>query len=1383
MSLRVTVDSLSSASKHSKQAENVSIVKCAKEYWPVILADGSDGPVRMPITLTGVNSASSVYPGPGEWSVSGSSVRIFESPEGGGPLTTGKVATFPKTVYAEGRVKGTGVLTLRLLPGGGILKDNPATESLLVKEPKPQLTLEPKVIGVKGTNAKLTLDADIPFDKGVLRILSGGDRIQLLQDDTEVTKYEFTSKTELEVKAVKGSALDGVEFEWKLDGVAEKRTAKLTVVEGTLEIYSKSDAKIGSKQRVIHKAKSRAKVVVSCQPKEWVGQLELESASQKVKLFTNSIGPLGEGEKRQVAASDTPKTFYVQGLETSGALWDTGLKLHLVGLANAVDEAKITVIETSLEVSKPYTPAVVVGRDSRVEDFGTGPSVVSAPAAEVSGEVTLYGQFKQFRSPRALVRIQMKPKDAPCKLIVRPVQEATRTTFFPEADERHRTGEIASVDHTKKLEIPPGGIGLAESARSGAGNAGRYGADGYVLWAEGTRNHSTPTVIQLDVEAVDDDCGKAKFHVVPAALRVEVQRSDNLAFRGAVDVEVTDVATADQTSVIRFPQTIPKPIHPNPATHTFAVPIGNYRVKVTPRDAQEKKFRVTLTSPADLPVTVPGPPVDAKFLLEPPYKKIQFIGYLVRTGTYKGLDNPAGLTLQQNTDAQTQAKAFAMASVLDVVDAKIKAGDVSAPTLKNDLKGKNFDQVKADMMLNLRVGTVTGINLDQAYAKELEGVKTNIARREGAKTDIEKRCAVMKQAVEKAYASTGFAADPQVLKIFMAPEFYFRGQQGAYAVESLHQILPAISPETSKAKYNDWLFVLGSAIGYREKPEDPYEEVTAAVVPNTAKTKVFVKCHDALPGSLADTGWDFLVGTTAHAIEDKQDSFANGWHAFTFTLDGVVSYPASNASLAVWNGAKVGITSASKTAIGRFTFKKAHAALNIQPGWVLKRGGARLSIVKATKIDDSNWTLEVRLKTGASVGNGRAEVTEGRLSRDHSGTFTVSSYAVAVDHPAGNMASKCILSKQDCVNYGYSFFKLRVAGPMAGTYDVANAQPTSAVSNELLFDPATPPAWKTGSTLTVWPDRCEVFSGKSFKEVQLTIDFVTGRYPSKGWRFEQGTVKGIVPEVKNPQGTKRDVVLRMPVDQALDPTLNIKFITSSRAVEIFNVCFVQKGGAGAPASSEGTALKQRMVEKETISSVDFTGPEYATGDFYDPLHHLINFYDSQVRAAPRQGSLQAHDQSADAALENKPGTSKTFKSNFGDERDVNVHTRNISERSASGFGGGSLFDMDGLSFGLEVCLDHAEQRLKQSGAGPVRVQLVPSCGMSIKNPSKHMLPNGFIFNVDGSSVASKAQQEDGTVDGAVISSTENAFVSTVPEYGQLFEAPGSIVVHDEKDLI
>ena len=389
MRFRVTVDPLSGASKHSKQAEDVSIVKCAKEYWPVIQPDGSEGLARMPLTLTGVNSLGSVYPGPGEWTITGDSVRIYENADGGEALTAGKIASFPKTVYAEGRIKGPALLTLTLLPGGGARKDNPTTESLLVKEPTPPAF--PGAEGDRGEGRQGQTDGERghsvrqgrPADPERRRSHSiaarryGGHQLRVHQQDGA------------RVKAVKGSTLDGVEFQWELEGVAEKRSAKLTVVEGTLEIHDKGDVKIGSKQRVIHKAKSRAKVVVSCQPKEWAGELELESASQKVKLFTNSSGPDGENEKRRTAASATPATFYVQGLETSDALWDTGLKLHLVGLAAAVDEVKITVIETFLEVSKPYAPTAPVGRDARVEDFGTGPSVVAAPAAEVSGEVTL----------------------------------------------------------------------------------------------------------------------------------------------------------------------------------------------------------------------------------------------------------------------------------------------------------------------------------------------------------------------------------------------------------------------------------------------------------------------------------------------------------------------------------------------------------------------------------------------------------------------------------------------------------------------------------------------------------------------------------------------------------------------------------------------------------------------------------------------------------------------------------------------------------------------------------------------------------------------------------------------------------------------------------
>ena len=63
-----------------------------------------------------------------------------------------------------------------------------------------------------------------------------------------------------------------------------------------------------------------------------------------------------------------------------------------------------------------------------------------------------------------------------------------------------------------------------------------------------------------------------------------------------------------------------------------------------------------------------------------------------------------------------------------------------------------------------------------------------------------------------------------------------------------------------------------------------------------------------------------------------------------------------------------------------------------------------------------------------------------------------------------------------------------------------------------------------------------------------------------------------------------------------------------------------------------------------------------------------------------------------------------------------------------------LFTMNGVSFGLEICLDHAKHRLvracARSGA-KVQVQLVPSGGMEIHADSICVEPGGLVFHCDG----------------------------------------------------
>ena len=68
-----------------------------------------------------------------------------------------------------------------------------------------------------------------------------------------------------------------------------------------------------------------------------------------------------------------------------------------------------------------------------------------------------------------------------------------------------------------------------------------------------------------------------------------------------------------------------------------------------------------------------------------------------------------------------------------------------------------------------------------------------------------------------------------------------------------------------------------------------------------------------------------------------------------------------------------------------------------------------------------------------------------------------------------------------------------------------------------------------------------------------------------------------------------------------------------------------------------------------------------------------------------------------------------------------------------------IFTFNDIVFGLEVCLDHSNKRIVQLGktqpdlVNSIQVQLVPSCGMTIKDDSVVLRPNKstLVFGVDG----------------------------------------------------
>jgi len=84
------------------------------------------------------------------------------------------------------------------------------------------------------------------------------------------------------------------------------------------------------------------------------------------------------------------------------------------------------------------------------------------------------------------------------------------------------------------------------------------------------------------------------------------------------------------------------------------------------------------------------------------------------------------------------------------------------------------------------------------------------------------------------------------------------------------------------------------------------------------------------------------------------------------------------------------------------------------------------------------------------------------------------------------------------------------------------------------------------------------------------------------------------------------------------------------------------------------------------------------------------------------------------------------------------YTKEINTPGAAaggGYNGGCIFNLMDITFGLEVCLDHARGRLRRvppdKGQIFVQIQLIPSAGMSILMPSVATCAGGVVFNVDG----------------------------------------------------
>lgn len=82
-------------------------------------------------------------------------------------------------------------------------------------------------------------------------------------------------------------------------------------------------------------------------------------------------------------------------------------------------------------------------------------------------------------------------------------------------------------------------------------------------------------------------------------------------------------------------------------------------------------------------------------------------------------------------------------------------------------------------------------------------------------SDLAGRLTVMNRALEVSLDAQNLDKSNSTLKIFLAPEFFFRGPSGAYSAEdpALLELGDKLRSMVADTRWRDWVFVFGSVIG------------------------------------------------------------------------------------------------------------------------------------------------------------------------------------------------------------------------------------------------------------------------------------------------------------------------------------------------------------------------------------------------------------------------------------------------------------------------------------------------------------------------------------------------------------------------------------------
>ena len=86
--------------------------------------------------------------------------------------------------------------------------------------------------------------------------------------------------------------------------------------------------------------------------------------------------------------------------------------------------------------------------------------------------------------------------------------------------------------------------------------------------------------------------------------------------------------------------------------------------------------------------------------------------------------------------------------------------------------------------------------------------------------DIDARCILMRRAMETARDQLSKKSPPEkTLKLFMAPEFFLRGDKGAYDMDSVQYAIRELQKIAAEDQWEDWLIVFGTILGEWDQDE------------------------------------------------------------------------------------------------------------------------------------------------------------------------------------------------------------------------------------------------------------------------------------------------------------------------------------------------------------------------------------------------------------------------------------------------------------------------------------------------------------------------------------------------------------------------------------